>query len=250
MSPDRPDYTWGIDIIAQTLEEVAMEFAKQTTGVYTARDWAAAQLVYRFAERDVQLAPGGSEVYTFFTVAEGRTFYWSSFNFAPEGDGRAIYSRLQDGVYTRIGAHYAKALDSKYANSAIPLPVEAGGQVLVATISEDAATQWYKNIVMGWETAASKPPLHKAERASELYREGGWNYMYCRRELDGVDEVTLYIHGYPKPYRFKARNLNKPDEEILPNSDDPVEPKALKLLNTRLKALEVVKPSKPWMETP
>jgi len=58
-------------------------------------------------------------------------------------------------------------------------------------------------------------------KASELYKRGIWNEASIYVDMDGTMEITISSRRYNFQASLKAKNLNRPDEEII--SDEEVE---------------------------
>jgi hypothetical protein len=54
--------------------------------------------------------------------------------------------------------------------------------------------------------------------ASELYRQGRFNYADITHNPDGTTTITCAGVQAPAPYSFRVRNLGQPNEQLL---DDP-----------------------------
>jgi len=61
-------------------------------------------------------------------------------------------------------------------------------------------------------------------KASEYYKTKPVNVVNQVWHKDGTVDITIYKHGWNKPHAFKAKSLDKPDEEIL-NDEEVTEEK-------------------------
>jgi len=52
-------------------------------------------------------------------------------------------------------------------------------------------------------------------KASEAFKKGLFNYASFKHQPDGSVIVTIRMRGKPGGFSFRAKNLNKPGEEIL-----------------------------------
>jgi len=58
-------------------------------------------------------------------------------------------------------------------------------------------------------------------KASACYKRGEFNDAIIELDRNDVYHILIHKQGWKKHYRFKARNLNERDEEIL--EDDLIE---------------------------
>jgi len=55
-------------------------------------------------------------------------------------------------------------------------------------------------------------------KASRAYKRGDWNF--CRIEIHGDGSYTYHVGKHSEPSKkFRVRNLNKPNEEILEDEE-------------------------------
>ncbi len=65
--------------------------------------------------------------------------------------------------------------------------------------------------------------MPKRLKASQLYKQGRFNYANITVEADGSATITCDGRQAPRPYTFRARHFLTKDEEILEDQDVDLE---------------------------
>ena len=66
--------------------------------------------------------------------------------------------------------------------------------------------------------------MPKKQKASDLYKQGRFNYANLIQNPDGSTTITCDGVQAPRPYTFRARHFLTKDEEILEEDVLEVEP--------------------------
>jgi len=185
---------------------------EQYGDLWPMRDWVAKLGKLKVIADSTYVAAGETKEVTVYTVPEGYELYLSSMNQSSAVKGK-VTSRLYPGPLILRSFH------EPYTTHSLPL-----GCSLVATAGV-AVQAFYRNddtvggriecCSIGFELGGSSASSPEMRLASQRYKAGGWNYANIDRDEEGIATYEFSSIGDPRIFRFKAKNLYAPEEEIL-----------------------------------
>jgi len=189
---------------------------EQYGDLWPMRDWVAKLGKLKVLVDASYIPAGETETQIEYTVPEGYELYLSSVNQNSEVRGE-VQLRFYPGPIIFVSFHRA------YTTHSLPLGcsvvAQAGVELRIRYRNADTEGGEMGCYTIGFELGASSSSNPRIEFASQRYKAGRWNYANIRRDREGIATYEFCSIRDPRIFRFKAKNLYTPEEEILEDEE-------------------------------
>jgi hypothetical protein len=192
---------------------MATDFPDFTVPIWNRRDWASKELTYKtWGINTGDIAAGGTAAADIYTIPSGKMLFVTDFQ---AGGTIMGYTQLYIVGSYILATTFFEPYCTEVLSYSTPIPLTVGQVLKYSTDNDDTITGWVYNLIIAWETTASKPSPAKSDDPLDLYKAGEFNQVRII-SLDKDEQLFLFSKAKKDRVSYlRIKNLYRPDEKKL-----------------------------------